>query len=65
MRLIEKVIMPSLEVFAEMEYEGLNVDTNTLERVGKTLSSKNMDERTVSIVAILYTRQITSHLTTT
>jgi len=44
MKLIEQVIMPSLEVFSEMEYEGLNVDPATLDSVGRALSSKNMDE---------------------
>ena len=44
LRLIEEVIMPSLEVFSEMEYEGLNVDLPTLDSVGRALSAKNMDE---------------------
>jgi DNA polymerase I-like protein with 3'-5' exonuclease and polymerase domains len=44
MKLIEQVIMPSLEVFSEMEYDGLLVDLPTLESVGRTLSAKNMDE---------------------
>jgi len=44
MKLIEQVIMPSLEVFSEMEYEGLDVDLDTLTKVGRTLTSKNMDE---------------------
>jgi DNA polymerase I-like protein with 3'-5' exonuclease and polymerase domains len=44
MKLIENVVMPSLETFAEMEYNGLDVDLNTLESVGKQLRSTNMDE---------------------
>jgi len=44
MNLIENVVMPSLETFAEMEYNGLDVDLNTLESVGKQLRSTNMDE---------------------
>lgn len=44
MKLIEQVIMPSLEVFAEMEYNGLDVDPPTLEGVGRVLNAKNMDE---------------------
>jgi DNA polymerase I-like protein with 3'-5' exonuclease and polymerase domains len=44
MNLIENVVMPSLETFAEMEYNGLDVDLNTLESVGKQLKSTNMDE---------------------
>ena len=43
-KLIEKVVMPSLETFAEMEYNGLDVDVATLESVGRELSTKNMDE---------------------
>ena len=44
MNLIEKVVMPSLETFAEMEYNGLDVDTGTLDSVGKQLRSTNIDE---------------------
>lgn len=44
MKLIENVVMPSLETFAEMEYTGLDVDPDTLESVGKQLRSTNMDE---------------------
>ena len=44
MKLIENVVMPSLETFAEMEYNGLDVDLSTLESVGKQLRSTNMDE---------------------
>ena len=44
MNLIENVVMPSLETFAEMEYNGLDVDPTTLESVGKQLKSTNMDE---------------------
>ena len=63
MNLIERVIMPSLEVFAEMEYEGLNVDVPTLESVGKTLNSKNMDEEDdlYSCVAVEKTDNLSSN----
>ena len=44
LKLIEEVVMPSLEVFAEMEYEGMDVDTEVLQKVGKELGTKNMDE---------------------
>ena len=44
MKLIENVVMPSLETFAEMEYNGLDVDTATLDSVGKQLRSTNIDE---------------------
>ena len=44
MKLIENVVMPSLETFAEMEYNGLDVDPAALESVGKQLRSTNMDE---------------------
>ena len=44
LNLIENVGMPSLETFAEMEYNGLIVDTEKLESVGRQLRSKNMDE---------------------
>ena len=36
--------MPSLKTFAEMEYEGLNVDLDVLDSVGKQLNTKNMNE---------------------
>jgi len=41
LKLIEQVVMPSLEVFAEMEYEGLDVDTDVLQKVGKELGAKH------------------------
>ena len=44
MNLIENIIMPSLEEFAEMEYNGLDVDPDALQSVGRTLNSKNIDE---------------------
>ena len=44
MNLIEHVVMPSLETFSEMEYNGLDVDLDNLESVGKKLRSNNMDE---------------------
>ena len=43
-KLIEEIMMPSLEVFAEMEYNGMDIDTDVLDSVGKQLRSKNMDE---------------------
>ena len=43
-KLIEKIVMPSLETFADMEYEGLNVDTSVLDSVGRQLNTKNMNE---------------------
>ena len=44
MNLIENVVMPSLETFAEMEYNGLIVDTEKLDSVDRQLRAKNMDE---------------------
>jgi len=44
MKLIENIVMPSLETFAEMEYNGLDVDLDTLGCVGNQLRSTNMDE---------------------
>ena len=44
MNLIENVVMPSLETFAEMEYNGLDVDLDALDSVGKQLRATNMDE---------------------
>ena len=44
MTLIENVVMPSLETFAEMEYNGLIVDTEKLDSVDRQLRAKNMDE---------------------
>lgn len=42
--LMEKLIMPSLEEFAVIEYNGLDVDPTVLGSVGRSLNSKNMDE---------------------
>ena len=42
--LMEKLIMPSLEEFANIEYNGLNVDPTVLGSVGRSLNSKNMEE---------------------
>lgn len=44
MGLIENVIMPSLEEFSEMEYNGLDVNVDALDGVGRQLAMKNMDE---------------------
>ena len=41
--ILEKVLMPSLPVFAEMEHYGLDVDPNQLSVVGKALRDKNID----------------------
>jgi len=43
-KLIERIIMPSLEEFSEMEYNGLDVDTSVLGSVGRELYTKNMNE---------------------
>ncbi|MEK9985699.1 MAG: hypothetical protein VW879_13250 [Opitutae bacterium] len=43
MNLLKHVVMPSVENFAEMEWEGLIVDEDALVRVGRQLNSKNMD----------------------
>ena len=43
-KLLDKVVMPSLETFADMEYHGLDVDPKVLESVGRDLGAKNMDE---------------------
>jgi len=43
-KLLEKVIVPSLEIFAEMEYLGLPVDSSVLDKVGRELNNKNIEE---------------------
>ena len=43
-KLLDKVVMPSLETFADMEYHGLDVDPKVLESVGRDLGAKNMEE---------------------
>lgn len=43
MDLLEHVVMPSLENFSEMEWEGLIVDREALDRVGQQLNSTAMD----------------------
>jgi len=43
-KLIEQIVMPSLETFADMEYNGLDVDTKVLASVGRELGTKNMNE---------------------
>jgi DNA polymerase I-like protein with 3'-5' exonuclease and polymerase domains len=43
-KLIEEIMMPSLEIFSEIEYNGMDVDPSVLGDVGKNLRSKNMDE---------------------
>jgi DNA polymerase I-like protein with 3'-5' exonuclease and polymerase domains len=42
--LVEKILMPSLENFSSMEYDGLDVDIDALKNVGKQISSINMDQ---------------------
>jgi DNA polymerase I-like protein with 3'-5' exonuclease and polymerase domains len=42
--LVENIIAPATEVFAEMEYEGLHVDMNQLGVVGQQLFSKNINQ---------------------
>ena len=44
MNLIENIVMPSIENFAIMEYNGLDVDPEQLKVVGKQLSNDNMWE---------------------
>ena len=39
----DNVLMPSLEVFARMERDGLLVSEKTLKTVGKILSDRNLD----------------------
>ena len=41
--ILDKVLMPALPVFAEMEYNGLDVDPSQLSVVGKVLVDKNVD----------------------
>ena len=43
-KLIREVMMPSLEIFSEIEYNGMDVDPSVLDDVGKSLRSKNMNE---------------------
>ena len=43
-KLIEEIMMPSLEIFSEIEYNGMDVDPSVLDDVGKSLRSKNMNE---------------------
>ncbi len=43
MKLVENVIMPSLELFSDMEYNGLQVDTSQLDAVGRQLEGQNMN----------------------
>ena len=43
-KLIEHIIMPSLETFADMEYNGIDVDTKVLASVGRELGTNNMNE---------------------
>jgi DNA polymerase-1 len=43
LKLLEQVVMPSLETFAEMEWEGLDVALDQLGVVGKQLSDQNIN----------------------
>jgi DNA polymerase-1 len=42
-KLLEQVIVPSLEIFADMEYLGMPVDPIVLDKVGRDLDTKNME----------------------
>ena len=42
-KLLEQIISPVLPVFAEMEFEGLDVDMKQLSVVGKQLKDTNID----------------------
>ena len=44
LRLLEEVISPSNTIFSEMEYEGMLVDRDTLDSVGKILKDKNIQD---------------------
>jgi DNA polymerase I-like protein with 3'-5' exonuclease and polymerase domains len=44
MGFVEKVLMPSVSLFSEMELEGLDIDKNELSKVGKIISDKNIDD---------------------
>lgn len=44
MDLLEHVVMPSLENFAEMEWEGLIVDRGALDLVGRQLRSASIEK---------------------
>jgi len=44
MCLVDKIIVPATEVFAEMEYAGLDVDMEQLEVVGRQLYNKNINQ---------------------
>lgn len=42
--LLDRLIMPSLTMFAEMENEGMDVDVERLEQVGHELNGRNIQE---------------------
>jgi len=43
LKLVTEVLMPSLELFSEVEYNGIDIDVTALDTVGKALASTNMD----------------------
>jgi DNA polymerase I-like protein with 3'-5' exonuclease and polymerase domains len=44
MKLIEHVLMPSLNTFAQKEFVGLDVATENLDSVGRHLKTKNIED---------------------
>jgi len=42
--LVEKVLAEANTIFADIEYEGMNVDRDALQTVGKALKDKNIDD---------------------
>jgi len=46
-KLLEFVLMPSLENFAEMEWVGLDVDRSALELVGRQLKGESMNQEDI------------------
>ena len=44
MDFVEKTLMPALEPFADIEYNGLSVSEGKLKQLGKILSEKNMNQ---------------------
>jgi len=43
MQLVENVLSEANPIFADIEYTGMDVDVNTLEKVGKGLRDKNIE----------------------
>ena len=44
MHLVENVLSEANPIFADIEYEGMDVDVKTLEAVGKELRDKNIED---------------------